>query len=115
MRLTTTGANGSLHQFTQKVKNKRGEIVEYPKVRGDRDPNNLLHWQFQVTWKEKIDGKWKSRCRWRSLPEAQRTAEESSLGEEGDRSRLWYQRDSGVFSLEFYHVMYMIKFARNLV
>jgi hypothetical protein len=63
MRLTTTGANGSLHQFTQKVKNKRGEIVEYPKVRGDRDPNNLLHWQFQVTWKEKIDGKWKSRCR----------------------------------------------------
>jgi hypothetical protein len=49
MRLTTTGANGSLHQFTQKVKNKRGEIVEYPKVRGDRDPNNLLHWQFQVT------------------------------------------------------------------
>jgi hypothetical protein len=63
MRLTTTGANGSLHQFTQKVKNKRGEIVEYPKVRGDRDPNNPLHWQFQVTWKEKIDGKWKSRCR----------------------------------------------------
>lgn len=63
MRLTTTGANGSLHQFTQKVRNKRGEIVEYPKVRGDRDPYNLLHWQFQVTWKEKIDGKWKSRCR----------------------------------------------------
>jgi hypothetical protein len=63
MRLTTRGANGSLHQFVQKVKNKQGQIVEYPKVKGDRDPNNPLQWQFQVTWKEKIDGKWKSRCR----------------------------------------------------
>jgi hypothetical protein len=63
MRLTTSNANSSLHQFTQKVKNKRDEIVEYPKVKGDRDPNNPLHWQFQVTWKEKINGEWKSRCR----------------------------------------------------
>lgn len=62
MRLTIRGAHGSLHQFTQKVKNKHGEIVEYPKIKGDRDPNNPRHWQWQVTWKEKIDNKWRSRC-----------------------------------------------------
>jgi hypothetical protein len=27
MRLTIAGKNGSLHQYTQKVTNKRGEIV----------------------------------------------------------------------------------------
>jgi hypothetical protein len=62
MRLTTRGKCGSLHQFTQKVTNKHGETVEYPKVRGERDPNNPKHWKWQVTWKESIDGKWRTRC-----------------------------------------------------
>lgn len=62
MRLTTRGNQGSLHQFTQKVTNKHGEVVEYPKVRGTRDPDNPKHWRWQVTWKEKIDDKWRTRC-----------------------------------------------------
>lgn len=61
MRLTTKGRCGSLHQFTQKVTNKHGETVEYPKVRGDRDPHNPKHWKWQITWKEKIDDKWRTR------------------------------------------------------
>ena len=62
MRLTMKGKNGSLHRFTHKVKNKRGETVEYPKVRGERDPDNVKHWKWKLTWKEKVDDKWKTRC-----------------------------------------------------
>jgi hypothetical protein len=62
MRLTMRGKYGSLHQFTQKVTNKCGEVVEYPKVSGERDPYNPKHWKWQVTWKEKIDDKWRTRC-----------------------------------------------------
>jgi hypothetical protein len=51
VRLTIRGNQGSLHQFTQKVTNKHGEVVEYPKVRGTRDPDNPKHWRWQVTWK----------------------------------------------------------------
>ncbi len=63
MRLAARGVSGSLHQFTQKVTNKHGEIVEYPKVKGTRNPNNVKHWKFQISWKEKVDGKWRTRCR----------------------------------------------------
>jgi alpha-ketoglutarate-dependent taurine dioxygenase len=62
MRLTIAGKNGSLHQFTQKVTNKHGEIIEYPKVKGERDPNNVKHWKWQITWKEKVDNLWRTRC-----------------------------------------------------
>ena len=34
MRLTMKGKNGSLDRFTQKVKNKSGSVIEYPKVKG---------------------------------------------------------------------------------
>ena len=61
MRLTMKGKNGSLNQFTQKVKNKHGEIIEYPKVNGIRDPNNPKHWRWKLTWKEKIDDRWLTR------------------------------------------------------
>jgi hypothetical protein len=58
MRLTMKGKNGSLNQFTQKVKNKHGDVIEYPKVNGIRDPNNPKHWRWKLTWKEKIDNRW---------------------------------------------------------
>ena len=63
MRLAARGVSGSLHQFTQKVTNKRGEVVEYPKVNGTRNLNNAKHWRWQISWKEKVDGKWRTRCR----------------------------------------------------
>jgi hypothetical protein len=63
MRLTLKGKNGSLHQFTQKVKNKRGEIVEYPKVRGgERSADNVRHWKWKLSYKDKVDSKWVTRC-----------------------------------------------------
>jgi hypothetical protein len=61
MRLTMKGKNGSLNQFTQKVKNKHGDVIEYPKVKGIRDPNNPKHWRWKLTWKEKIDNRWLTR------------------------------------------------------
>jgi hypothetical protein len=61
MRLTMKGKNGSLNQFTQKVKNKHGDVIEYPKVNGIRDPNNPKHWRWKLTWKEKIDNRWLTR------------------------------------------------------
>jgi DNA (cytosine-5)-methyltransferase 1 len=62
MRLTIALKNGSLHQFVRKVKNRDGKVVEYPKVKGERDPNNPRHWQWQLSWKEKVDNKWRTRC-----------------------------------------------------
>lgn len=61
MRLTMKGKNGSLNQFTQKVKNKHGDVIEYPKVNGIRDPDNPKHWRWKLTWKEKIDSRWLTR------------------------------------------------------
>lgn len=62
MRLAAKGVSGSLHQFTQKVTNKHGNIVEYPKVNGIRNPNNVKHWRWQISWKEKVEDKWRTRC-----------------------------------------------------
>lgn len=62
MKLSTKGKTGSLHQFIRKVKNKKGEILYYPKVTSERDINNPLHWEFQLTWRDKVDGVFKSRC-----------------------------------------------------
>jgi hypothetical protein len=61
MRLTMKGKNGSLNQFTQKVINKHGEVVEYPKVKGIRDLDNPKHWRWRLSWKEKVDERWVTR------------------------------------------------------
>ena len=61
MRLTMKGKNGSLNQFTQKVKNKHGDVIEYPKVNGIRDPNNPKHWRWKLTWKDRINNRWLTR------------------------------------------------------
>ncbi|MCY7337950.1 MAG: hypothetical protein LH613_17350 [Chamaesiphon sp.] len=61
MRLTMRGKNGSLNQFTQKVKNKSGEVIEYPKINGIRDPDNPQHWRWHFTYKGKDkDGKYRT-------------------------------------------------------
>jgi hypothetical protein len=61
MRLTITGKSGSLNQFVRKVKNTKGEVVCYPKVKGSRNVDNYNHWAWLLTWKDKIDGQFKSR------------------------------------------------------
>lgn len=61
MRLTIKGKSGSLNQFIRKVKNSKGEIVCYPKIKGSRSINNYRHWAWSITWKDKIDGRFVSR------------------------------------------------------
>jgi hypothetical protein len=49
--------SGSLSGVTRTIK---GKI--YPIVDGDRDPDNLLHWNWQYTYKEKTSpGQFRSR------------------------------------------------------
>jgi hypothetical protein len=63
VKLVKNQRSGSLHQYVKKVVGENGEIVEYPKVIGARDRDNINHWNYQLTWKVKIDGKWRTRCR----------------------------------------------------
>jgi hypothetical protein len=63
VKLVKSQRSGSLHQYVKKVVGENGEIVEYPKVIGARDRSNINHWHYQLTWKDKIDGKWRTQCR----------------------------------------------------
>ena len=63
MKLVKSQRSGSLHQYVKKVTGENGEIVEYPKVIGERDRDKINHWHYQLTWKVKIDGKWRTQCR----------------------------------------------------
>jgi hypothetical protein len=63
VKLAKSQQSGSLHQYVKKVAGENGEIVEYPKVAGARDRDNINHWHYQLTWKVKIDGKWRTQCR----------------------------------------------------
>jgi hypothetical protein len=57
-------ASGSLAPFIENKKLKDGTIATYPKVSGERDPLNHLHWRWGYYYEIKIDGQWKNR----SLP-----------------------------------------------
>ncbi|MDK2407994.1 DNA methylase [Aphanizomenon sp. PH219] len=56
-----THARGCLYQYLENKKLKNGSIVSYPRVEGERDKHNYLHWRWGYNWKEKIDGQWKNR------------------------------------------------------
>ncbi len=56
------GRSGTLYQRTKKKQLRSGQIKEYPLVLGERDPQNIRHWFWQLTYKEKQpSGKYKSR------------------------------------------------------
>ena len=57
-----SGGSGSLHQFTRKVKNKAGAIVEYPIINGDRSLLIPQFWYWQFTFKIKDGDKFITRC-----------------------------------------------------
>ncbi|WP_414589765.1 hypothetical protein [Scytonema sp. PCC 10023] len=40
---------------------KSGAIASYPRVTGERDPDNPKHWRWGFNWEEKIDGQWRNR------------------------------------------------------
>jgi uncharacterized protein YacL (UPF0231 family) len=54
-------ASGSLAPFIENKKLKDGTIATYPKVSGERDPLNHLHWRWGYYYEIKIDGEWKNR------------------------------------------------------
>jgi hypothetical protein len=47
------GKSGSLCQFTQLKAAKDGSMSEYPAIEGERDPDNIDHWYWHFTHKEK--------------------------------------------------------------
>jgi hypothetical protein len=45
----------------QEKRLKNGKTVEYPLVEGNRDLDNIFHWFWQLTWKERgDDGKYRT-------------------------------------------------------
>jgi hypothetical protein len=46
VKLAKSQQSGSLHQYVKKVAGEDGEIVEYPKVIGERDRGNINHWHW---------------------------------------------------------------------
>lgn len=57
-------ASGSLAPYLENKKLKSGEIVTYPRVQGERDKFNHLHWKWGYYYEIKVNGEWKNR----SLP-----------------------------------------------
>jgi hypothetical protein len=79
VKLVKSQQSGSLHQYVKKVRGENGEVCEYPKIIGERDRDNINHWNYQLTWKDKVDGKWCPRCR--SVPRSKVRAIEQILRE----------------------------------
>ncbi|MDZ7950653.1 DNA cytosine methyltransferase [Nostoc sp. DedQUE09] len=52
---------GCLYQYLETKKLLNGETVSYPRVIGERDPNNPEDWRWAFNWKEKINGAWKGK------------------------------------------------------
>jgi hypothetical protein len=54
LELTRQGwASGWLERYTKTKKLKNGTPVTYPRVKGDRDPDNPNHWYWAYRWEEK--------------------------------------------------------------
>ncbi|WP_225226018.1 DNA cytosine methyltransferase [Komarekiella delphini-convector] len=52
---------GCLYPYLETKKLHDGSNAFYPRVIGERDPNNLFHWRWGFNWKEKHNGVWKGR------------------------------------------------------
>jgi hypothetical protein len=52
---------GCLYKYLENKKLKDGTIASYPRVIGERDPDNPKHWRWGFNWEEKIDGEWEGR------------------------------------------------------
>jgi hypothetical protein len=52
---TKRKASGWLERYTKSKKLKGGAIATYPRVEGEREPNNSEHWYWAYRWEEKRD------------------------------------------------------------
>ncbi|MGH2415451.1 MAG: hypothetical protein ACREPR_24900 [Brasilonema sp.] len=50
-----------MYKYLENKKLKSGIIASYPRVAGERDPDNPKHWRWGFNWEEKVDGEWKGR------------------------------------------------------
>ncbi|MHC5745872.1 MAG: DNA cytosine methyltransferase [Nostoc sp.] len=49
-------SQGCLYPYLEKKKLLGGSIVFYPRVIGQRDPNNPTQWRWGFNWEERVDG-----------------------------------------------------------
>jgi hypothetical protein len=75
-------ASGSLAPYLENKKLKDGQIVTYPRVTGEREKLNHLHWKWGYYYEIKIDGEWKNR----SLPTPARIVPQVKILIENHRS-----------------------------
>ncbi|MBN3926726.1 DNA cytosine methyltransferase [Nostoc sp. NMS4] len=54
-------SQGCLYPYLEKKKLLDGSIVFYPRVIGQRDPDNPIQWRWGFNWEERVDGLWKGR------------------------------------------------------
>ena len=54
-------SQGCLYQYIEKKKLLDGSIAFYPRVIGERDPENPTHCRWAYNWEEKVEGLWKGR------------------------------------------------------
>ncbi|MBD6621280.1 DNA cytosine methyltransferase [Komarekiella sp. 'clone 1'] len=54
-------SQGCLYPYLESKKLQDNSTVFYPRVIGERDPNNPKHWRWGFNWEEKINGSWKGR------------------------------------------------------
>lgn len=54
-------SQGCLYPYLEKKKLLDGSIAFYPRVIGERDPNNPTLWRWGYNWEERVDGIWKGR------------------------------------------------------
>ncbi|OYD86843.1 DNA methyltransferase [Nostoc sp. 'Peltigera membranacea cyanobiont' 213] len=61
LRASQLHSQGCLYPYLEKKKLFDGSIVFYPRVIGQRDPNNPTHYRWGYNWEERVDGVWKGR------------------------------------------------------
>ncbi|MGF1937577.1 MAG: DNA cytosine methyltransferase, partial [Nostoc sp. ChiQUE02] len=54
-------SQGCLYPYLEKKKLLDGSIAFYPRVIGQRDPDNPIQWRWGFNWEERVDGLWKGR------------------------------------------------------
>jgi DNA (cytosine-5)-methyltransferase 1 len=61
LRASKLHSQGCLYPYLEKKKLLDGSIVFYPRVIGQRDPDNPIQWRWGFNWEERVDGLWKGR------------------------------------------------------
>ncbi|QFS51202.1 DNA cytosine methyltransferase [Nostoc sphaeroides] len=54
-------SQGCLYPYLEKKRLLDGSIVFYPRVIGQRDPDNPTHYRWGYNWEERVDGVWKGK------------------------------------------------------